>query len=75
MGEKVPLSLIGKPDRVGGVKEKVLLILACAAGLSAVFYGMAKDNDVVFIVGLLIVIGAYLVIRKRLKTSLGGRRE
>ena len=69
------MSSIGKPDRVGGVKEKVLLILACAAGLSAVFYGMAKDNDVVFIIGLLFVIGAYLVIRKRLKASLGGRHE
>ena len=57
------------------MKEKVLLIFACAAGLSAVFYGMAKENDVVFIIGLLIVIGAYLVIRKRLKASLGGRRD
>jgi LPXTG-motif cell wall-anchored protein len=57
------------------VKEKVLVIFACAAGLSAVFYGMAKGNDVVFIIGLLLVIGAYLVIRKRLKASLGGRRE
>jgi hypothetical protein len=57
------------------VKEKVLLIFACATGLSAVFYGMAKDNDVVFIIGLLLVIGAYLVIRKRLKASLGERRE
>ena len=55
------------------MKEKVLLILVCAAGLSAVFYGMAKDNDVVFIIGLLLVIGAYLVIRKRLKASLGGK--
>jgi hypothetical protein len=57
------------------VKEKILLIFACAAGLSAVFYGMAKDNDAVFIIGLLIIIGAYLVIRKRLKASLGGRRD
>ena len=57
------------------MKEKVLLVLACAAGLSAVFYGMAKDNDVVFIIGLLLVIGAYWVIRKRLKASLGGKHE
>jgi hypothetical protein len=57
------------------VKEKVLLILWCASGLSAVFYGMAKDNDGVFIIGLLLVIGAYLLIRKRLTASLGGRHD
>jgi LPXTG-motif cell wall-anchored protein len=36
---------------------------------------MAKDNDGVFIIGLLLVVGAYLLIRKRLKASLGGRHD
>jgi hypothetical protein len=57
------------------LKEKILLIVVCTAGLSAVFYGMAEKHDVVFIIGLLLVIGAYLVIRKRLKASLGERDE
>ncbi|MEJ2725807.1 MAG: hypothetical protein P8175_14425 [Deltaproteobacteria bacterium] len=57
------------------MKEKILLIVVCIAGLSAVFYGMAEKHDVVFIIGLILVIGAYLVIRKRLKASLEGIDE
>jgi hypothetical protein len=57
------------------VKEKALFILLCVGGLSAVFYGMAEDHDGVFLIGLVLVIGAYLVIRKRLKASLRGRDE
>jgi hypothetical protein len=56
------------------VKEKVLLLLVCVAGLSAVFYGMARDNNLVFVIGLVLVIGAYLVIRKRLRASLREKR-
>lgn len=50
--------------------EKLLLAGACLAGACAVAYGMARKNDVVFILGILIVIGAYLVIRKKLKAAL-----
>ncbi|MGD2126659.1 MAG: hypothetical protein PVG99_11305 [Desulfobacteraceae bacterium] len=52
------------------MKEKALIILVCLIGLLAVFYGMSKHNDVIFIIGLVFIIGGYLVIRKRLKASL-----
>jgi hypothetical protein len=45
--------------------EVTLLVL----GIIGVVYGMAEKNDPVFILGLLIGIAAYLLIRKRLKAS------
>ena len=52
------------------MKEKLLLVGACLAGVSAVAYGMARKNDVVFAMGILIVIGSYLAIRRKLKAAL-----
>ncbi len=51
------------------MKNKILTILMCGGGLGAVFYGMSKNNDVVFVVGLVFVVGGYLLIRKNLKAS------
>ncbi|MBW2025153.1 MAG: hypothetical protein JRI90_07135 [Deltaproteobacteria bacterium] len=47
----------------------------CVVGLGGVFYGMVYENDVIFVVGLIIVAVAYLVIRKQLKTSIRQRTE
>lgn len=52
------------------VKEKSLTLLLCVVGLVAVAYGMHRDNNAVFVVGLLFVIGGYLLIRRRLKENL-----
>ena len=52
------------------MKEKSLTVLLCIIGVSAVSYGMIKDKDVIFIIGLLFVIGAYLLIRRKLKGSI-----
>jgi LPXTG-motif cell wall-anchored protein len=52
------------------MKEKSLTILLCIIGVSVVSYGMIKDNDVIFIIGLLLVIGAYLLIRRKLKGAI-----
>jgi hypothetical protein len=51
------------------MKEKALIILLCVIGISAVAYGMIEDNHPIFIIGLLFVIGGYLLIRKKLKES------
>ena len=51
------------------MKEKSFIILLCVIGISAVAYGIIKDNNPVFIIGLLFVIGGYLLIRKKLKES------
>ena len=55
------------------MKEKALIVCLCVFGLLAVSYGMFKENDVVFIVGVLLVIGGYLLIRKKLKESIRKR--
>ena len=52
------------------MKEKLLLVGACLAGVSAVAYGMAMKDNVVFVIGILIVIGSYLIIRRKLKTAI-----
>jgi hypothetical protein len=48
-------------------KEKVLTALLCLVGISAVTFGMATRNHPVFVLGLLFVIGGYLLIRRKLK--------
>ena len=52
------------------MKEKSLTMVLCMIGLSAVSYVMIKDNDVIFVIGLVFVIGAYLLIRRKLKESI-----
>jgi hypothetical protein len=52
------------------MKERLFLSGACFAGVSAVAYGMAEENNTIFVIGILIVIGSYLVIRRKLKAAL-----
>jgi len=49
--------------------EKALIALTCVLGIFAVAYGMVKENNLVFIIGLLFIISGYLLIRKKLKVS------
>ena len=51
--------------------EKRLILIACLFGISGVAYGMAHDNDSIFILGILAVIAAYLLIRRKLKKTVG----
>lgn len=50
-------------------KEKSLVGLTSLLGICAVVYGMAKENDAIFVIGLLLVIAGYILIRRRLKAS------
>jgi 1,4-dihydroxy-2-naphthoate octaprenyltransferase len=54
-------------------KEKCLILLFCLFGISGVGYGIVRDNDFIFILGLLFVIAVYLHIRRKLKKTV--RRE
>jgi hypothetical protein len=58
--------------RIG--KDKLLIIALCAAGVSSVAYGIAQDNDPVFIAGLIMIVAGYLHIRRKLKESLRNRK-
>ncbi len=51
------------------MKEKVITVLFSIFGVAAVFYGMLSDNHVIFIIGILFIIGGYLLIRRKLKAS------
>ena len=52
------------------MNEKIVSVILCIFGLSAVSYGMIKENHLIFIVGLLFMIGGYLLIRKQLKAAI-----
>ena len=47
--------------------NKTLISLLCVIAVVAVSYGMLNGNDLIFIIGLVFVIGGYLLIRKRIK--------
>ncbi|GEM_PF-2228087 len=51
-------------------RSKRLLAIICAVGVGCVAYGMAFKNDPVFIMGIILVVVSYLIIRKHLKDSL-----
>ncbi len=48
-------------------KHKALIFIICTFGIVAVSYGMAKDNNVIFVLGIVFLIGGYLLIRRRIK--------
>jgi len=47
--------------------NKTLISLICIIGVVAVFYGMLKDNTLIFIIGLFFVFAGYLLIRRKIK--------
>jgi len=51
------------------MKEKFITVLICVFGISAICYGMLRDNNLIFIIGILFIIGGYLLIRRKLKSS------
>lgn len=49
--------------------KKTISVVISILGVLSVAYGMAEDNNVLFIVGLVFVIGGYLIIRRELKAD------
>jgi hypothetical protein len=49
-------------------KKKALIIIICTCGICALAYGMTKENDTIFLIGLILVISVYLYIRKVLRS-------
>ena len=54
--------------------NKTLISLICVIGIVAVSYGLVKDNDVIFIIGIILLIGGYLLIRRRIKEHIKDSR-
>ena len=63
------------PNHKVSLKEKVIALIFCAFGVLSVAYGMTKENDVLFIIGLVFIISGYLLIRRGLKKAIQGKSE
>ena len=57
------------------MRYKILTVASCGIGVSSAAYGMLRDNDLIFLIGLIFVIGGYLMIRRRLKQSLQDKEK
>ncbi|MGD8229459.1 MAG: LPXTG cell wall anchor domain-containing protein [Desulfobacteraceae bacterium] len=55
------------------MREKAFTVCVCVFGVLAVSYGMIEENNAIFIIGLLFIIGGYLLIRRKLKESIRKR--
>jgi len=51
--------------------KKAFIVILCIMGLALIFIGLVEENNWIFIAGIILVIAGYLMIRRRLKASLG----
>jgi hypothetical protein len=51
-------------------KEKIFIAAGCVAGIFLVAYGMIQKNNLVFLLGIAIVILSYLAVRRKLRSAL-----
>ena len=56
------------------MREKILTAIICLIGILAILNGMINKNNVIFIIGVLFVFAGYLLIRRKLKESIRGKR-
>jgi hypothetical protein len=49
--------------------ERTVIVLLFIFGILGIAYGMWKERNLSFIVGLVCVIGGYLLVRRKLKQS------
>jgi uncharacterized membrane protein len=52
------------------MKQKILVLLLSFAGISGIFYGMRMDNNIIFVLGVILFVAAYLLIRRKLKEGM-----
>ena len=50
-------------------REKWIIAVICALGILSVGYGMTRDQDIIFIIGLFFVVVGYLLLRRKLKET------
>ena len=55
------------------MKGKTLIIIIFVVGILTTLYGRIKDNSDVFIIGLVIVIVGYALVRTKLKRYFGDK--
>ena len=52
------------------MKGKIAVIIILVVGLASVSYGMIRDNNIIFLAGIILVSTGYILIRKKLKDSI-----
>lgn len=52
------------------MKQKILVLLLSFAGILGIFYGMSKDDNSIFVLGVILFVAAYLLIRMKLKEGM-----
>lgn len=57
------------------MKEKLLTTILCVFGIGLIYYGMTEVHHWAFMAGIILVMGGYLFIRKKLRESIPEREE
>jgi len=57
------------------LKKKYFIIIICTCGICVLVCGMANRNNTIFLVGLILIVNGYLLIRKELKSSTGDEAQ
>ena len=57
------------------MKEKALIVVLCVVGMLMISYGLHKNDNFVFLCGLVFTVGGYLLIRRKLKEAMGNKSQ
>jgi len=55
---------------MANMKEKTFILSVCILGILGVCYGIVNKNQPVFVVGLVLIVAGYLMIRRKLKAHI-----
>ena len=55
------------------MKGKTLIIIVFVVGILTTLYGMMKDNNEVFMIGLVFIIVGYALVRTKLRRYFGDK--
>ena len=55
--------------------DKIIILFLLIAGLGVIAYGMIEKNNYVFIIGIVMFIAGYCLIRKKLKRTTNNKSK
>ena len=60
------------PLRILLTKKKVISLILGLMGILMTAYGMSRENNPCFIIGLALIVGGYMLIRREIKKDIQG---
>ena len=66
----LPKKIQGVSQEDTGMKYKFFILSICILGILGVCHGMVNKNQPVFVVGLVLIVAGYLMIRRKLKAHI-----